>query len=236
MPACWRTPASKRPTRPSPSSRSCTSTGTRSASRRSPSWPKGWRGIPDAVGRGPARQASRCSRSSRRSYSFDIEPLKKQNLGKAEKDLEKVNGATPFVRAYVTQNALGGHSIPVSKGAIDVLYAVGVINDAEADKGQVPGPGAGDSQEQGRRVRLAAAAARGRSGRFARLEQGEGHPGRDRFRISRTAWPPGRPGWRPRPPPTPPPPRKPATRPAPKPARPPPRKPSRRQSRPPGPA
>ena len=33
----------------------------------------------------------------------------------------------------------GGHSIPVSKGAIDVLYAVGVISDAEADKGQVPG-------------------------------------------------------------------------------------------------
>ena len=50
------------------------------------------------------------------SYSFDIDALKKQNLGKAEKDLEKVNGTTPFVRAYVTQNALGGHSIPISKG------------------------------------------------------------------------------------------------------------------------
>src|SRR5262245_9624795 len=73
------------------------------------------------------------------NYSFDIEALKKQNLGKAEKDLEKVNGSTPFVRAYVTQNALGGHSIPVSKGSLDALYAVGVINDAEADKGQVPG-------------------------------------------------------------------------------------------------
>ena len=53
--------------------------------------------------------------------------------------LEKVNGTTPFVRAYVTQNALGGHSIPISKGAIDVLHAVGVINDSEADKGIVPG-------------------------------------------------------------------------------------------------
>src|SRR5262245_11003649 len=73
------------------------------------------------------------------SYSFDIEALKKQNLGKAEKDLEKVNGSTPFVRAYVTQNALAGHSIPISKGALDVLYAVGVINDAEADKGIAPG-------------------------------------------------------------------------------------------------
>jgi hypothetical protein len=73
------------------------------------------------------------------NYSFDIELLKKQNLGKAEKDLEKVAGASPFVRAYVTQHALEGHSIPVSKGAVDVLYAVGVINDAEADKSLVPG-------------------------------------------------------------------------------------------------
>jgi hypothetical protein len=72
-------------------------------------------------------------------YSFDIEALKKQNLGKAEKDLEKVNGSTPFVRSYVTQHALAGHSIPISKGAIDVLYAVGIINDSEADKWQVPG-------------------------------------------------------------------------------------------------
>jgi hypothetical protein len=72
-------------------------------------------------------------------YSFDIEDLKKQNIGKAEKDLEKINGTTPFVRAYVTQNALGGHSIPVSKGALDVLYAVGVVSDVEADKGQAPG-------------------------------------------------------------------------------------------------
>jgi hypothetical protein len=72
-------------------------------------------------------------------YSFDIDALKKQNLGKAEKDLEKVNGTTPFVRAYVTQHALGGHSIPISKGAIDVLHSVGVISDNEADKGQVPG-------------------------------------------------------------------------------------------------
>ena len=73
------------------------------------------------------------------NYSFDIDALKKQNLGKAEKDLEKVNGSSPFVRAYVTQQALGGHSIPVSKGAIDALYAVGAISDTEADKGLVPG-------------------------------------------------------------------------------------------------
>lgn len=72
-------------------------------------------------------------------YSFDLEALKKQNIGKSEKDLEKINGTTPFVRAYVTQNGLEGHSIPASRGAIEVLYAMGIVNDAEADKGLVPG-------------------------------------------------------------------------------------------------
>src|SRR5688572_7854595 len=99
---------------------------------------EGMAGVPDASG---AAQRVKKSLQSifEANYSFDIETLKKQNLGKAEKDLEKVGGATPFVRAYVTQNALGGHSIPVSKGALDALVAVGVITDAEADKGQVPG-------------------------------------------------------------------------------------------------
>jgi endonuclease-3 len=94
--------------------------------------------LPDA---GPAAQRVKKSLQSifESGYSFDIEGLKKQNIGKSEKDLEKILGTSPFVRAYVTQNALGGHSIPVSKGALDVLYAAGVVTDAEADKGQVPG-------------------------------------------------------------------------------------------------
>jgi hypothetical protein len=73
------------------------------------------------------------------TYSYDMEALKKQNLGKSEKDLEKIIGSSSFMRAYVSQNGLGGHNIPVSKGALEVLYAVGVISDSEADKGIVPG-------------------------------------------------------------------------------------------------
>jgi hypothetical protein len=99
---------------------------------------EGMSGIPDA-----SAAAQRVKRSLQSvfeaNYSFDVEALKKQNLGKAEKDLERINGTTSFVRAYVTQNALGGHSIPVSKAALDVLYGGGVISDAEADKGLVPG-------------------------------------------------------------------------------------------------
>jgi len=99
---------------------------------------EGMNGISDAAA--AAQRVKRALQSVfEANYSFDLEPLKKQNLGKAEKDLEKIAGTTPFVRAYVTQNALGGHSIPVSRGALDLLYAAGVITSAEADKAQAPG-------------------------------------------------------------------------------------------------
>ena len=52
-------------------------------------------------------------------YQFDLETLKKQNIGASAKQLEKYNGSTPFVVAYVTQNALGGHSIPVNQRPVD---------------------------------------------------------------------------------------------------------------------
>jgi endonuclease-3 len=72
-------------------------------------------------------------------YQFDIETLKKQNIGQAAKQLAKYNGATPFVVAYVTQMALGGHSIPVNRGGLVAFHAIGVISEAELAQGTVPG-------------------------------------------------------------------------------------------------
>jgi endonuclease-3 len=72
-------------------------------------------------------------------YEFDIESLKKQNIGQAVKHLQKYNGTTPFAVAYVTQHALGGHSIPLNYGALMALHAVGVISDDELQKRVVPG-------------------------------------------------------------------------------------------------
>ncbi len=57
-------------------------------------------------------------------YEFDIESLKKQNIGQAAKQLQKYNGTTPFVVAYVTQNALGGHAIPLNRGTLITLHTV----------------------------------------------------------------------------------------------------------------
>jgi endonuclease-3 len=72
-------------------------------------------------------------------YAFDIEALKKQNLGQAIKVLEKHEGTTPFVVAYVTQHGLAGHSIPVNSGLLMALVSLDVISSAEADKRVVPG-------------------------------------------------------------------------------------------------
>jgi len=72
-------------------------------------------------------------------YSFDLEHLKKQNLGEAMELLESYKGTTQFTSAYVAQTNLGGHSIPLGKGGIDVMYIVGVIDEKEASDGTVRG-------------------------------------------------------------------------------------------------
>jgi len=91
----------------------------------------------------PAEAAQRLKRTLQsvfeKHYSFDIDPLKKQNLGKAVKDLEAFAGATPFTVAYATQHALGGHAIPLNSGLFAVFVVLGVVTEAEANKQRIPG-------------------------------------------------------------------------------------------------
>ena len=72
------------------------------------------------------------------TYSFDLEALKKEKIGQGIKRLESLEGATPFVVAYVTQNSLGGHAIPLDRGSADSLYILGILTEAEAKPGSVP--------------------------------------------------------------------------------------------------
>jgi hypothetical protein len=72
-------------------------------------------------------------------YAFDLETLKKQNLGKSVKDIESISGTTPFVVAYVTQHGLAGHAIPCSQGLLDAFEVLEIISTAEAAKRRVPG-------------------------------------------------------------------------------------------------
>lgn len=72
-------------------------------------------------------------------YTFDIDHFKKQNLGKTVAMLQDYKGTTQFTVSYVVQRNLGGHSIPLGKGGIDIMYIVGVITEKEAATGAVPG-------------------------------------------------------------------------------------------------
>jgi len=60
------------------------------------------------------------------TYSFDLETLKKMNLGAAVQKLEKCE-CSAFVVSYVVQTSLGGHSIPLDTGAMGVLAVLGLV-------------------------------------------------------------------------------------------------------------
>jgi len=72
-------------------------------------------------------------------YSFEIEHLKKENLGKAVAKFESMNGVSPFVLSYLVQHGLGGHAIPVNSSGMWIMFKTGIVNEAEARTGKVPG-------------------------------------------------------------------------------------------------
>jgi hypothetical protein len=91
----------------------------------------------------PAQAATRikqCLQSLFESrYQYDIDDMKKANLGKSVADLEAWKGMTPFVLSYVSQHALGGHSIPAGNLTLDALVQCEIITPAEAEKRTLPG-------------------------------------------------------------------------------------------------
>ena len=72
-------------------------------------------------------------------FTFDIDHFKKQNLGKTVSMLESYKGTTPFTISFAVQRNLGGHSVPLSKGAIDIMYIIGAVSEKEAAAASVPG-------------------------------------------------------------------------------------------------
>jgi endonuclease-3 len=72
-------------------------------------------------------------------YTFDIDSLKKQNLGKAVKELENLNRIPKFALDYVTQIGLGGHSIPCNEGVMQALLVLDVVTPADVSNQRVPG-------------------------------------------------------------------------------------------------
>lgn len=72
-------------------------------------------------------------------YAFDLDHLKKENLGKAVAKFEAMPAMTPFVRSYTIQHGLGGHSIPIDYAAMVIMLSTGIASQAEASAGKVPG-------------------------------------------------------------------------------------------------
>jgi len=94
--------------------------------------------LPDATA--AAMRIKRCLQSLFETrYSFELDDMIKMNQGKAVQELEKLAGMSRFVLAYVTQNALGGHSIPISESIMQILLLTEIVSPSEAAKGQTPG-------------------------------------------------------------------------------------------------
>lgn len=72
-------------------------------------------------------------------YAFDLDNLKKENLGKAVGKFEAMEPMTPFVLSYTIQHGLGGHSIPLDYAGMVVMLATGIASQSEASAGKVPG-------------------------------------------------------------------------------------------------
>ncbi len=73
------------------------------------------------------------------TYGFDLEDLRKLNLGPATEKLAKLDGTTSFSVAYVVQAALGGHAIPVDQGVIKALEVADMITPEEIPSCQIHG-------------------------------------------------------------------------------------------------
>src|SRR5688572_8998306 len=72
------------------------------------------------------------------TFSFDLEGLKKLNLGQAVQKLEKCE-CSPFVVSYVVQTSLGGHSVPLDRGAVGILIVLGLMPEGAKAKDGCPG-------------------------------------------------------------------------------------------------
>ncbi len=72
-------------------------------------------------------------------YAFDLEELRKENLGPATERLRKIRGSSPFTVSYVVQAALGGHSVPIDAAAMAVMEVLDLVKEKDVAEGGVPG-------------------------------------------------------------------------------------------------
>jgi endonuclease-3 len=62
------------------------------------------------------------------TYSFDLESLHKKGLKQAAKQLSRYQSANDYAVAWVTQQTLNGHAIPLDGPALRVLTRLGLLD------------------------------------------------------------------------------------------------------------
>jgi hypothetical protein len=72
-------------------------------------------------------------------YQYDIDDMKKANLGKATEEIAAWKGVSSFILNYVSQNALGGHAIPADTMTLNTLVQADILTESEAEKKTLPG-------------------------------------------------------------------------------------------------
>jgi endonuclease-3 len=67
------------------------------------------------------------------TFSFDLDPLHKKGLKQAAKQLARYQAANDYAVAWVIQQSLGGHAIPLDGPTLRVLRRLGLIENEDGD-------------------------------------------------------------------------------------------------------
>lgn len=65
------------------------------------------------------------------TYSFDLESLHKKGMKQAAKQVSRYDAATDFTVAWVTQNGLGGHAIPLDAPTLRTVRRMGLVEECD---------------------------------------------------------------------------------------------------------
>jgi endonuclease-3 len=88
--------------------------------------------LPDPEARA-ARLASFLQEVFETTFSFDLEPLHKKGLKQAAKQLSRYQAANDYVVAWVVQQSLGGHAIPLDAPTLRTLRRLSLIENDQED-------------------------------------------------------------------------------------------------------
>src|SRR5262245_3711793 len=88
-------------------------------------------GLPDAAARAE-RVISLLQEVFESTYSFDLELLHKKGLKQAAKQIGRYQAANEYTVAWVTQQTLNGHAIPIDPPTLRVARRLGLV-DNEGD-------------------------------------------------------------------------------------------------------